>query len=76
VEKANGFDYSQLDRLWWKWQQRNPMLRLSEYTGKARSDSKDAASLSDVLPMGGLAPDIRASDVMNTESDFLCYRYS
>jgi tyrosinase len=52
------------------------MLRLSEYTGKARSDSKDAASLSDVLPMGGLAPDIRASDVMNTESDFLCYRYS
>jgi tyrosinase len=50
-------------------------VRLSEYTGKARSDSEDAASLSDVLPMGGLAPDMHASDVMNTESELLCYRY-
>jgi hypothetical protein len=44
--------------------------------GKARSDLEDAASLSDVLPMGGLAPDMRASDVMNIESDLLCYKYS
>ena len=51
-------------------------MRSSEYTGKARSDSKDAATLSDVLPMGGLAPDMRASDVMNTESDLLCYIYA
>ncbi|KAH8777274.1 hypothetical protein BGZ57DRAFT_927509 [Hyaloscypha finlandica] len=68
--------HSQLDRLWWKWQNRKSLERLSEYKGKAKSDSEDAASLSDVLPMGGFAHDMRVSDVMNTESDLLCYRYA
>jgi hypothetical protein len=51
-------------------------VRLREYTGRARSDSEDEADLKDVLPMGGLAADMKAEDVMNTESDLLCYRYS
>jgi len=29
-----------------------------------------------VLPMGGFAHDMRVSDVINTESDLLCYRYA
>ena len=63
------YQNSQLDWLWWMWQQRNPLLRLGDYAGK------DRASLDDVLPMDGFAPDMQASDVMSTESDVLCYKY-
>lgn len=67
--------YRQLDRIWWRWQQINPQERLSEYTGIARHGSNDAASLDDVLSMGGLKEDVRVSDIMSTESELLCYRY-
>jgi tyrosinase len=50
-------------------------VRLSEYSGKARYGSEERASIHDVLPMGGLAPDIPVSEVMSSESDLLCYRY-
>ncbi|KAH8596220.1 hypothetical protein B0O99DRAFT_571195 [Bisporella sp. PMI_857] len=67
--------HSQLDRLWWKWQKQNPVIRLSEYTGKSRNGSVEMAAMSDILPMGGLAPDMTVSTVMDTESEFLCYTY-
>lgn len=45
------------------------------YTGKKRHNSTENASLDDVIPMGGLAPDVRVGDIIRTENGFLCYRY-
>lgn len=53
----------------------NPPKRSSEYTGIARHGSNDAASLDDLLSMGGFTEDVRVSDIMSTESELLCYRY-
>jgi hypothetical protein len=37
--------------------------------------SDKAASLSDVFSIGRLAADMKVSDIINTQSDFLCYKY-
>lgn len=67
---------SQLDRLWWMWQQRNLRLRLSDYGNPKKHEVVKQTSLSDKISIGGImAPDIHVFDVMNTESDLLCYRY-
>ncbi|KAL2217410.1 hypothetical protein M432DRAFT_516476, partial [Thermoascus aurantiacus ATCC 26904] len=68
--------HTQLDRLWWKWQQIEPQEQLTEYSGEAAyvDDSKDA-TLDDLIPLGGLAPDVRVRDIIDTESGLLCYRY-
>lgn len=67
--------HTQLDRLWWRWQQADPQQRLTEYLGRAAQNSTESASLEDVLPMGNLAPDVQVSEIMATESELLCYRY-
>jgi len=67
--------HTQLDRIWWKWQQIEPSTRFGMYKGKAAHGSKYEATLSDIIPMGGLAPDIKVSDILNTVSGMLCYRY-
>ncbi|TPX13319.1 uncharacterized protein E0L32_006292 [Thyridium curvatum] len=66
--------HAQLDRLWFLWQRKDAGHRLREYTG--RTDTSNAASLEDLLVLGGLAPDITVSQVMDTEGAELCYRYS
>lgn len=38
------------------------------------SDQK--ASVYDLLPMSDFVEPLRVMDIMNTESDFLCYRYT
>ncbi|KAL8710083.1 MAG: hypothetical protein Q9225_007361, partial [Loekoesia sp. 1 TL-2023] len=58
--------HTQLDRMWWRWQHAMPEKRTEEYAGKASTDSNKKATLADMLYMGGLAPDIRVSDIMNT----------
>jgi len=67
--------HTQLDRMWWQWQQIDLAKRATEYMGKAATDSNDKASLEDSMPMGGLASDIKVLEIMSTESDLLCYRY-
>ncbi|WQF83004.1 Putative tyrosinase copper-binding domain, di-copper centre-containing domain superfamily [Colletotrichum destructivum] len=68
--------HSQLDRLWWMWQQRNLRPRLSDYGEIKKHEAVTQTSLSDAISIGGImAPDIHVSDVMSTESDLLCYRY-
>lgn len=67
--------HSQLDRLWWRWQQTDRQQRLWEYSGKANNDTDAAASLRDVLDYGSFVPGIRVEQVMDTASDLLCYRY-
>ncbi|KAK6814605.1 Tyrosinase ustQ [Aspergillus parasiticus] len=67
--------HAQLDRLWWRWQQENPDLRLKEYHGKHMYNSTGNATLDDILMYGGFAEDIPVSRVMDTKGGFLCYTY-
>ncbi|KAM0795551.1 hypothetical protein BDR22DRAFT_883005 [Usnea florida] len=67
--------HTQLDRLWWKWQQIDRQARLKDYSGQAAYTSRFDARLRDPLPLGDLAPDVRVEDVMNTESEPFCYTY-
>jgi len=67
--------HAQLDRLWYKWQHADLANRITFYEGRAGKDNNDSASLSDVIPMGGLAPDITVAEIMSTEAGILCYEY-
>lgn len=71
--------HAQIDRLWWNWQQAAPTTRNAMYGGNrypSGSSAKAAkASLTDVMPMAGLAGDLAVREVMTTESGLLCYRY-
>ena len=45
------------------------------YTGEKRHNSTKNAALDDIMPMGGLAPDVRVGDMIGTENGLLCYKY-
>ena len=66
--------HTQLDRIWWQWQSANPS-RLTEYNGPKAVGSASPASLQDVLIMLNLADDVLVAQIMDTESDLLCYTY-
>ncbi|KAH8724982.1 hypothetical protein GQ44DRAFT_772714 [Phaeosphaeriaceae sp. PMI808] len=66
--------HTQLDRLWWTWQNRTP-ARKTMYTGFAAAMSNQTAVVTDLLLMGGLAPDIRVEQILDTQSGLLCYKY-
>lgn len=65
--------HTQLDRLWWLWQQAGPSNRLNDYAGKTSNGSP--ALLVDLMPMLKMAPDRQVRDFMSTETVDLCYRY-
>jgi tyrosinase len=65
--------HSQLDRLWWLWQQRDLQNRLHDYNGEGDSDRN--VTLQDTLPLAGLDEDITVLSIMGTESGGMCYRY-
>ena len=65
---------SQIDRVWWIWQQKFKSHRQA-YSGPESSKTTARASLDDTLAFQGLGPDVDVSEVMDTESVLLCYRY-
>jgi tyrosinase len=72
--------HTQIDRLWWMWQQENPSVRNMEYSGPQTQDKFDGttppqATVDDLLPMLGMADDLPVKDLLTTESDLLCYVY-
>nr|POE72837.1 tyrosinase ustq [Quercus suber] len=67
--------HTQLDRLWWMWQQRQPDRGLRAYNGRKQRHSTETASIDDTIHMKGLAADVRVADVMDVEGDMLCYTY-
>ena len=67
--------HAQLDRLWWKWQQVSPENAAS-YNGPREHQSKHEADLDDLIRMGEFVNGVKVEDVMSTESELLCYRYS
>ncbi|KAI9683473.1 MAG: hypothetical protein M1822_006013 [Bathelium mastoideum] len=69
--------HTQLDRLWWLWQTANESERKWQYEGSTgHNETDNSASLDDTLPLGGLAPDVKVSDIIDTQGNLLCYRYS
>ena len=66
----------QVDRLWYLWQQEKPEVRNTQFGGpKTRAKDTPEATLQNVLPYLGLAPDIMVSEVMTTQNSQLCYVY-
>lgn len=65
--------HTMVDKIWWQWQQQNPQNRTFAYQG-VRNDGQNA-TLNDVLPMLGLAPEGVVRDYMNTKGGVLCYTY-
>ncbi|KAL2067816.1 hypothetical protein VTL71DRAFT_15912 [Oculimacula yallundae] len=64
----------QLDRLWWQWQQRAPKERTLQYA-TSEEEPRGHILLREVFPFEPLARDRQVWEVMDTESDVLCYRY-
>lgn len=67
--------HTQLDRLWWIWQNTQNRGKQLEYSGKAARNSTNQALITDAIRMGGLAPDIQVSEILDTQTELLCYRY-
>ena len=51
------------------------LTRRFSYEGSAGNHAATNASLEDIIPMGGIAPDIKVVDILDTESGILCYKY-
>jgi tyrosinase len=66
--------HAMVDKVWWQWQQRDTANRTYAYKG-VRNDGKNA-TLGDVMPMLGLAPDALVWQYMDTQGGKLCYIYS
>ncbi|KAF5597589.1 Tyrosinase [Fusarium subglutinans] len=74
------FHHTQIDRLWYLWQQEDPKTRTMEFAGYKTQDQFDEtkpppASLDDILLMNGLADDLKVKDLIGTQSSLLCYPY-
>jgi len=72
--------HTQIDRLWWIWQQKDPEKRTLDYSGLGGSwDSSEpptaAATLTDRMRVLGLGPDVVVRDAMSTVKGPLCYQY-
>ena len=73
--------HTQVDRLWWLWQQQDLEARINQYEGPKnnmrifKNMTQVEASLEDIVEMGGFADDILVRDLMSTQSDLLCYSY-
>ena len=68
--------HTNLDRLYWEWQQRDPEHRLTAYGGKKTAhDPFSSASLEDSLVFGDLGPSVSVGEMLHTEGGKLCYSY-
>jgi len=68
--------HTQLDRLWWLWQQQRPESKGVEYGGDNGEYAETReASLNDQMFMEPLAGALMVSSVMHTNTELLCYRY-
>ena len=67
--------HTQLDRLWWLWQVRQPDGGLTAFGGPKLRQSIEMASLEDLIQMQSLAEPVKVAEVMDIKGDFLCYDY-
>ncbi|KAI0014687.1 hypothetical protein F4780DRAFT_767260 [Xylariomycetidae sp. FL0641] len=68
--------HSQVDRLWWQWQQVDPSARNSDFAGnRFMAPDETPAALTDAMTYLGFVANITVAEVMTTENQVLCYRY-
>jgi tyrosinase len=67
--------HTNLDRLWWQWQNTAQGGRVNAYQGKANNNTDIRATLMDVLDVGGLSRSLQVADVMETTQGLFCYTY-
>ena len=74
--------HTQVDRLWWLWQQDGEGEdRQLQYHGAGENTriyknmTHSESSLEDVLSYGPFAEAVQVKDVMSTQTSILCYRY-
>ncbi len=65
--------HTQVDRLWWLWQQVNPTNRTYDYAGLEYNNIP--ATLNSTMLMLGMATDRQVGDFMSTQTADLCYKY-
>ncbi|KAF2427391.1 Di-copper centre-containing protein [Tothia fuscella] len=80
--------HAYIDKLWWDWQNFNLSSRLYEIGGpnvrptaelplrKRNGDFGNMTKLDHVLSLYSIMPNKTIGDVMDTRSDFLCYKYA
>ncbi|KAJ4288910.1 hypothetical protein N0V90_011251 [Kalmusia sp. IMI 367209] len=67
--------HTQLDRLWWQWQQADVKRRVKKLSGKFFDNATDAAQVHAALHFGDFGPDVEVSKVLDTKQNGLCYVY-
>ena len=67
--------HTQLDRLWWLWQRRQPGNGLTAYSGRKERHSIEMASMEDLIETQGLAEPVKVADLMDIQGELLCYDY-
>jgi len=67
------FLQTNVDRIWWLWQQQNLANRAYDISGKEQNGV--VTSLDYVLKMNGLAPDRTVRDFMVSNNDYQCFKY-
>ena len=67
--------HTQLDRLWWLWQLRQPDGDLEAYGGHKERHSMEMATLDDEIRVGALAPAVKVREVMDIHGEMLRYEY-
>ncbi|KAJ3483546.1 hypothetical protein NLG97_g7283 [Lecanicillium saksenae] len=73
--------HTQIDRLWWIWQQKNNASHLWQYEGPLSNSrfttegQQGSANLSDLLTLGEYGKTVKVQDVISTRHGELCYIY-
>jgi len=73
--------HTQVDRLWWMWQQQDIEAHATQYEGYGENTrvyknvTHSSASLDDWMIMGGLGDPVQVKNLLSTQSELLCYSY-
>ncbi|KAH7391524.1 hypothetical protein BKA64DRAFT_696230 [Cadophora sp. MPI-SDFR-AT-0126] len=71
--------HTQVDRLWWLWQERDVKTRAKDYHGPKEDfrhhPESTGSKVSDVLSTDGFVPDGKVEDFLDTKNGLLCYEY-
>lgn len=71
--------HTYIDKLWWQWQIQDLENRLKSIAGMTTSKKPETgwvrATLDDTLTLHGLARDMKIEELMDIESELLCYDY-
>ncbi|KAL7619911.1 hypothetical protein AAE478_010458 [Parahypoxylon ruwenzoriense] len=72
--------HTQIDRLWYLWQQEDPENRTMAFSGikilvTTDNPTPPQATLDDIMAMNGIAEDISVRDAMSIQNGPFCYTY-